>query len=264
MIRAGVAVSALTIVAVLVGRLWRLEQARDVVVAVARAFAQLAAVGLVVAAVFRTPVLAPAYLTVVLTAASWTSGRRIGPLLRPGAAPSPRGDATLRLSAVYAIAAVSIAAGTTVAGGIVMLTGALAPEARTAVPFLAQLAGGSMTATTLAGQRLRDDVTAGWADVEAWLALGATPSQAAREFARRAAARALVPAIDQTRNVGLVVLPGAYVGLLLAGAAPIDAGRLQLLVLVALLAAETTAAVLTTRMLAPRFAAARPAARQSW
>ena len=70
--------------------------------------------------------------------------------------------------------------------------------------------------------------------------------------------RALVPAIDQTRNVGLVVLPGAYVGLLLAGATPLEAGRVQLLVLAGLLAAETAAAVTVTALLASRLAARRP------
>jgi putative ABC transport system permease protein len=70
-----------------------------------------------------------------------------------------------------------------------------------------------------------------------------------------------VPAIDQTRNVGLVVLPGAYVGLLLGGASPLEAGRVQLLVLVGLLAAETVAAVVVTRLLAPWLGALRPVAR---
>ena len=260
MIRTGAAVVALAAAAVLTGRLWRLGQTRDVLVAVGRAVAQLAAVGLVIAAVFRTPALAPAYLAVVLAAASWTSGRRIGPHPRPGTAGPGSIDATPTSRGSYAVAAAAIATGTTLAGGIVLLTGALALDARTAVPFLAQLAGGSMTATTLAGQRLRDDVTAAWPEIEGWLALGATPAQAARDLARRAAGRALVPAIDQTRNVGLVVLPGAYVGLLLAGATPLQAGRVQLLVLVGLLAAETAAAVVVTTLLGPRLAALRPAA----
>ena len=76
---------------------------------------------------------------------------------------------------------------------------------------------------------------------------------------RDAAARSLVPALDQTRNVGLVVLPGAYVGLLLGGATPLEAGRLQLLVLIGLLAAETIAALVVTGMVGVRLAVTRPA-----
>ena len=69
---------------------------------------------------------------------------------------------------------------------------------------------------------------------------------------------ALVPALDLTRNVGLVVLPGAFVGLLLAGATPLEAGRLQLLVLVGLLCAESVAVVAVTHLLGGRLGPSRP------
>jgi putative ABC transport system permease protein len=55
-----------------------------------------------------------------------------------------------------------------------------------------------------------------------------------------------------------VVLPGAFVGLLLGGATPLEAGRVQLLVLVGLLAAETVAAVSVTYLLSTRIALRRP------
>ena len=56
-----------------------------------------------------------------------------------------------------------------------------------------------------------------------------------------AASTALVPPLDQTRTVGLVTLPGAFVGVLLGGGSPTEAGAAQLLVLVGLLAAQVTA-----------------------
>jgi putative ABC transport system permease protein len=238
----GAAVVLLLAVAVVVDRAAGVGQARATLTAGARAVVQLVLVGLVVAVVFRTPVLAPLYLAVMVGAASWTSAGRLGPrrgrLVTAGAA---------------------IVAGAATAGVVVFGTSALPLSTRSAVPFLAQLIGGSMTATTLAGQRFTDDVHAGWAEVEGWLSLGATSAQAVLPMARRAAGRALVPAIDQTRNVGLVVLPGAYVGLLLGGASPLEAGRVQLLVLVALLAAETVAAVVVTHLLAPVLGSVRPA-----
>jgi ABC-type iron transport system FetAB permease component len=49
-------------------------------------------------------------------------------------------------------------------------------------------------------------------------------------------------ALDPTRTVGLVTLPGAFVGVLLGGGSPLEAGAAQLLVLVGLLAAQVTAA----------------------
>jgi UDP-glucose/iron transport system permease protein len=236
------AVALLVAVTAAVGRWAGLDQGRAVLTAVLRAVVQLAAVGVVIGVIFRTPWLAPGYLLLVWAAAGHTSAgrlRRAGPAFR--------------------IAAAAIGAGAAVSGLIVFGCGALSWDARTAVPFLVQLLGGSMTATTLAGQRLIDDVSSGWNEVEGWLALGALPGQAVAAPARRAAARALVPALDQTRNVGLVVLPGAYVGLLLGGASPLEAGRVQLLVLVGLLSAETVAAVAVTRLLSAGLGRRQPA-----
>jgi putative ABC transport system permease protein len=48
--------------------------------------------------------------------------------------------------------------------------------------------------------------------------------------------------MDQTRTVGLVTLPGALVGALAGGASAAGAARFQLLVLIALLAAQSLSA----------------------
>lgn len=235
------ALVVLTAVSVGVGAWARLGQGRDVLVVTVRAIVQLAVVGLVIRLVFTTPGLAPLYLLVMVAAATYTSGRRLR-----------------RVEGCYRVACAAIVAGAAVTTGAVFATHALAFGARTAVPFSAQVIGGSMTATSLAGQRLIDSVATDWDRVEGWLALGASPKQAVRDLARTAAARALVPALDQTRNVGLVTLPGAFVGLLLGGATPLQAGRLQLLVLVGLVAAETVAVSVGTALLAAPLGRRRP------
>ena len=234
----------LLVVALAADRVGSLGVRRDLLVAAVRAVAQLSLVGLVVAAVLRTPVLAPLYLVVMLVAASATSTRRIG---------VPGRSWTAASSAIGLSSALTVA--------VVVLSRAVPVDARHVVPLAAQVIGGAMTATSLAGQRYVDQVAASWSEVEGWLALGATATEAVREQGRLASARALVPALDQTRNVGLVVLPGAYVGLLLGGASPLDAGRLQLLVLVGLLAAEAVAVVVVTRVLAPVLGAQKVPAR---
>jgi putative ABC transport system permease protein len=66
--------------------------------------------------------------------------------------------------------------------------------------------------------------------------------EAVRPIARDAAFEALVPALDQTRTVGLVTLPGAFVGALLGGASASQAARFQIVVLVGLLCAEAITA----------------------
>ena len=219
----------------------RVHVRRDALVAVARAAVQLALVALVIAWVFQHPGGVAVYLVLMLAAASWTSVRRIG-----------LGRST------WPPIALAILLGALAAVGPVLASGALPFQAQTIVPFSAQIIGGSMTAVSLAGGRLRDDVRGEWDQVEGWLSLGATPRQAVAWHARRAVGRSLVPALDQTRSAGLVTLPGAFVGLLLGGASPAAAAQVQLLVLVGLLAAESVAAVVAVQLLAHRVGAHAP------
>ena len=88
--------------------------------------------------------------------------------------------------------------------------------------------------------------------------MGGTGRRAGSWLGRRAVERSLIPSLDQTRRAGLVVLPGAFVGMLLGGASPAQAAQIQLLVLVALLAAATWSAIGTVWMLAPGLGTVQP------
>ena len=120
------------------------------------------------------------------------------------------------------------------------------------VPIAGILIGGAMSATSVAGRRALDELVARRGEYEAALSLGLLERDAATEICRPAAAQALMPPLDQTRTVGLVTLPGAFVGVLLGGGDPLHAGAAQLLVLVGLLAAESVAVVVTVELVARR------------
>lgn len=232
--------SALTLGVMTLGGI---RQRLDFLGAALRSVLQLTLVALVVAWVFLHPAGALLYLAVMLLAATATSLRRIG---------LGRGRFPLVL--------VALTFGVIVAVAPVMLTGALPLEARTLLPFTAQVIGGSMTAVSLTGSRFRDDAAAQWDIVEGYLALGASPRQATAEVGRKAAERSLIPSLDQTRSAGLVVLPGAFVGMLLGGASPAQAAQVQLLVLFALIAANACASSALAWLLGPIFGRVRPVA----
>ena len=240
-LRLSVAVVVLVAITVAAARVGQVTISRDVVVATARAGVQLALVAIVIAWVFRHPEGTALYLAVMVVAATVTAGRRMQVPRR-----------------VMPWVALPIVVGASAAVLPVLASGALDVRAQTVLPFAAQIIGGAMTATSLAGLRLRDETARDWDQVEAWLSIGATPRQAVAPFARVAIARAIFPATDQTRSAGLVTLPGAFVGLLLGGASPAEAAMVQLLVLVGLLAAETVAATVVTRILAPIYGGIRP------
>lgn len=228
----GVALLVLVAVAVAVTRLAGLGIARSVAVAAVRAVLQLAVVSVIIVAVVRSLWLSLGFVLVMLGVAALTSARRLTPD-RNGL-----------------LAALSIALGATPVIGIVVVTGAVPMTGIALVPVCGIVIGGSMTATSLAGRRALDELTTRHGEYEAALSLGLMERDAAMELVRPAALQALVPAMDQTRTVGLVTLPGAFVGVLIGSGNPVQAGAAQVLVLVGLLAAEAVAAVVTVELVA--------------
>ncbi|EST37208.1 hypothetical protein N566_14235 [Streptomycetaceae bacterium MP113-05] len=147
-------------------------------------------------------------------------------------------------------AAAPIAAGVGPALVVVLLTGLVPLHGITLVPVAGILIGGAMTVTVLAGRRSLEELHLRRGEVEAALSLGLPPREARLEIVRTAAAGALLPGLDQTRTVGLVTLPGAFVGMLLGGASPLVAGAVQLFVLVALMLVQTVAVAVVLELVA--------------
>jgi len=100
-----------------------------------------------------------------------------------------------------------------------------------------------MTAAAVALNGLGQDVEDSRAQIEATLALGATATEAIRPLARRSLRSGVIPLIDSTQTTGLIFFPGTMVGMLLAGATPVEAVRLQLVLLYVLLGDVSIAAL---------------------
>ncbi|HEY8502886.1 MAG TPA: ABC transporter permease, partial [Solirubrobacterales bacterium] len=106
----------------------------------------------------------------------------------------------------------------------------------------------SMTAVAVALNRLADEMHDGRRQIEAMLALGATSFQAARATVARSLRSGMIPLVDSTKTTGIVFFPGTMVGMLLAGASPTDAVRLQLILLYALLGSVSISALVATSL----------------
>jgi putative ABC transport system permease protein len=228
----GVALVALTVLAAVAAWMGRIGTSRRSVTAALRATVQLGLVSLVIVAVLRSWLAAVAFMAVMVAVASITSARRIGPAGGIG------------------WAGTAIVAGAAPAFAIVLGSGSLPASTVAVVPVAGILIGGAMTATSLAGARTVQTLRERFGEYEAALALGFSRRAAVLELCRPDAASALTPALDQTRTVGLVTLPGAFVGVLLGGGSPLEAGAVQLLVLVGLLAAETIATLVILEFVA--------------
>ncbi|MGC9499965.1 ABC transporter permease [Streptomyces sp. WG7] len=228
----GVALALLLVAGAAVAASARLGHTRAIVTAGLRATVQLAAVAVVVRWAFGSRALLFAFVAMMFAVATRTAGRRITGNRTWWWAAVPIG------LAVFPVVLLLVAIGLLPVKGIAL------------IPVTGILIGGALTATVLAGRRALEELETRHGEVEAALSLGLPDREARLEIARPSAAGALIPALDQTRTVGLVTLPGAFIGMLLGGASPLLAGAVQLFVLVALLAVESVAIAIVLELVA--------------
>lgn len=100
-------------------------------------------------------------------------------------------------------------------------------EARVLVPVSGMIIGNSLKVVVVAATRLVDGLRDRSGEVEAMLSLGFKPGRAVRDIVSDSLGLALRPQVETTRSVGVVFLPGALTGLILAGMEPLDAALIQ-------------------------------------
>ena len=230
-----IALVILVMLAIAASWVGRLKVERSIATAAVRAVVQLAAVALVITAVLSQLAWSLVFAVFMFGVAVFTSSRRIE---------APR---------AWPWVAVAIACGVVPVLTVIFLSGAVPWNGASLVPMAGIIIGGSMSAQSLTGRRCFAALREEHGSYEAALSIGLPRPTAIGEVVERRLPEALVPALDQTRTVGLVTLPGAFVGVLLGGGTAIQAGAVQVLVLIGLLAAEAvTVAVAYQLMKASR------------
>ena len=207
--------------------LLQLGVARQLLVAALRTVAQLLLVGLVLRTVFHlnSPWLVAAVLLAMFLSASyevWSrQERRFTGLWRFGL-----GAATMTLA-------------TLLVTGFALLT--LRPDPwyspRVVIPLAGIVLGNVMNGVSLSLNAFNAGIVRERAAIEARLALGDTRYAALKAVQKGALRSGLIPIINQMSAAGIITLPGMMTGQILAGMAPLDAAKYQILILLLLSAA---------------------------
>lgn len=227
-------VASLAFVAVAVALSWwqdlRLERA--IVIAVVRSLVQLLVVGVALVAVVDpdTP-LAWSWLWVagIVVFAGITVARR---------APAIPGLLGIAIAANALVATLGLA--------VIYGFGIFPLEGRTLVPVAGMTIGNAMKSGVVGATRLAEVAGDHRTEIEARLALGQPGREALRPFLRSIFRSAIGPQIEQTAALGIVFLPGAMTGLVLAGVDPVDAVRTQLALMYVILAGVAVTTIATT------------------
>ncbi len=210
----GLAASLILVaVALVVSRLNQLNLEKDIGVAVVRASVQLLGIGAVLAFILdedRSLFLSWIWVVVRVVFAAVVLSRR--------AAEVPR---------LFSIGLAAFTMAAVVTLGVIFGLGIFPLEARAIVPLAGMMVGNSMNATVVVARRVVEELRDKRDEVEARLALGQSSRRAALPYVRSAIRIALSPQVETTKGVGLVFLPGAMTGLILAGVDPVDAVKVQ-------------------------------------
>jgi putative ABC transport system permease protein len=112
------------------------------------------------------------------------------------------------------------------------------------IPLFGMIVGNAMNAAALAAERLAGEMDARRAEIEAYLALGASSTTASQDALRAALRAAFIPTINSLMVVGIVSIPGMMTGQILSGTSPTTAVRYQIVVMFMLAGATTVTAVM--------------------
>jgi putative ABC transport system permease protein len=120
-------------------------------------------------------------------------------------------------------------------------------QPRVIIPILGMVLGNALTGVSLVLDTLSDVASRERVAIEARLALGATRFTAFDVVLKRALRTGMIPILNTMAAAGVVSLPGMMTGQILAGVAPMEAAKYQMMILF-VIAGSTALAVIATAL----------------
>jgi putative ABC transport system permease protein len=216
-----IAASLVLLLALLSWRL-RIGVSRQLLVAAARTAVQLTLIGLVLKTLFANATL------------GWVALLSLFMLLVAGREVMVRQERRFRGWWGYAVGTFSMfisSFAVAIFALIVILGDTPWYEPQYAIPLLGMLLGNTMSGIAIAMERLTQAAWEQRNTIEAHLMLGERWDTAIAEYRRQAIRSGLIPIINAMAAAGVVSLPGMMTGQILAGAAPVEAVKYQILIM---------------------------------
>ncbi len=210
------AIVVLMVIAIGITEIQRLGVGKDLAYASFRTFIQLMLVGYVIQFVFDINKLVYEILLLFLMAiiAGYTGAGRVK-----------------RSKDMFLGVLIAILSGSTITLGLLLALRLIDTSPRFLIPLGGMIIGNTMNNSSILLSRLVESVKDERLKIEAKLALGASPNQSIHSVVKKSVKLSLIPLINSLKVVGLVQLPGAMTGMILAGASPLEATKLQLMVM---------------------------------
>jgi len=224
----------------------KLGMEADIGLGVGRSFVQLMVAAYVLEGLFRLG--SPALVILLVLAMVFLGAQTCSRRSSAGRGVLVRAAVAIGLAAFLSIAAM-------MASGIIPMSDGAPwnPDLRYLIPLAGIVVGNAMQSASVAFERFGSEMVREQALVETALTLGASRLEAVWTPLTNSVRAGLIPPIDNLKVMGAVVLPGATVGMIIAGADPFQAIYLQLIVAYVLLFARTCATATAILLVFPLY-----------
>jgi putative ABC transport system permease protein len=231
-LRAAQAIGAaiLALIVALVARGYGIQMVRETIVALVRGIIQITIVGFV--------------LIFVLGGAEWLTIIVLVAMMVAGAVIAAR--RAKHIPGVLQVTLSSILLGSGVVIAVMVFLGVIDTAPGSLIPVVSMIIANSMNTTSLALDRFSAEVNAHTGQIEAGLALGATPNVVIAPYVQATVEASMIPSVNNLRSLGIVWIPGLMAGMLLGGIDPLEAAIYQFAVIAMLFATAGMTAILCT------------------
>lgn len=148
----------------------------------------------------------------------------------------------------YQVTTPAILAGAALSLIVLAVSRAMPLEPQFIVPLSGMAFGNSMAICSLTMERLIREIKLNKPAIETMLSLGASSKQSLEPFQRLTIRASLIPTIDRLKTLGIIFIPGAMAGLLIAGTDPILAAEYQIIVYLMIVGGGIITALITTSL----------------
>ncbi len=224
--------------AIAIARFKALGIEKSLVLGTVRTFVQLTLIGYALNFLFLATSIwvFVAVATAMLAVASWEAVRR----------------QQVRIPRFYLITFVSLAVALAISTAVVVAL-IIRPDPWhslvVTIPLSGMVLGNSLNVISLSANRFLSELRLRRDEVETALSLAAAPSLALHPMFKSAVSSALIPAINALMTVGLVQLPGVMTGQILAGMPPVEAIKIQIVIMMMWVTTGVVSGVISTTLL---------------
>jgi len=220
-------------VALAIGYFWKAPIQKNMAVGIIRSFIQLIAVGYALQYVFALESvwlisLVILVMIVVGSQASYSLSKKV------------RGS--------FYISFVSIASGSIITLCFMLILDIIKFEARFIIPLSGMIISNAMNAASLTINRVSSEIGSNRLAIETALSLGKNRRDSSSVYRKNAVVAGMTSILNFLKTVGIVALPGAMTGMILAGVDPLEAVFWQLIVGYMLLSAVTISSIIAVEL----------------